>query len=546
MTRHPNRRLLLATLAPLSVLPWLQACGTVRKPPVPLPSSNYREPRRPQFHFSPPAGWMNDPNGLVFHAGRWHLFYQYHPAGTAWGPMHWGHASSADLLHWQHHPIALEPDGPRYAFSGSAVVDAANTAGFGAGRLVALYTRHDTAAEQAGQRNYQSQHLAYSEDGGLSWVPFDNENKPVIPNPGAAKDFRDPKVFWHEPTQRWVAVLAAGDHVELWAAPDLKRWAKLSEFGQGLGSHGGVWECPDLFPLPVENSSTGERQWVLLVSVGSGAPNGGSGTQYFVGHFDGERFMLDEESGFERDVQAGRAVWLDEGRDHYASMTWAHAPGDQRVLIGWMSNWDYALQVPASTWRGAMTLPVTLGLRRIPGRGSLRLVTRPIAALESLRQQTVVLPPSPLRGNAALDIGQLSAGAIEPRAMELELTLDPGAVGRCGVELSNARGERYRIGFDATQKLYFSDRTRSGDLKFSNAFASTAHTASRSAGASGPLRLRIFFDAGSAELFADDGALQMTETFFPTEDFTKATLFSEGPGAKLLAGKVHRIGRVWP
>lgn len=545
MMRRPNRRNLLASLAPLAIAPWLAACGTPRKPPPPLPASSYREPRRPQYHFSPPAGWMNDPNGLVFHAGRWHLFYQYHPASTTWGPMHWGHASSVDLLHWQHHPIALQPEGPQFMFSGSVVVDTANTAGFGAGSLVALYTRHDTAAEQAGQRNYQSQHLAYSEDGGLTWAPFDNESKPVIPNPGAAKDFRDPKVFWHEATKRWVAVLAAGDHVELWAAPDLKRWAKLSEFGQGLGSHGGAWECPDLFPLPVENSSTGERQWVLLVSVGSGAPNGGSGTQYFVGHFDGERFMLDEESGFERDVQAGRAVWLEEGRDHYAGVTWANAPGDQRVLIGWMSNWDYAQQVPASTWRGAMTLPVTLGLRRVAGRGSLRLVTRPIAALESLRQQTVVLPPGPLRGDAALDIGQLNGGAIEPRAMELELTLDPGGVGRCGVELSNTRGERYRIGFDATQRLYFSDRTRSGDLKFSNAFASTAHTASRPAGASGPLRLRIFFDAGSAELFADDGALQMTETFFPSEDFTKATLFSEGPGAKLLAGRAHRIGRVW-
>lgn len=538
----PHRRRLLATLGTLAfVAPWLPACRTVRKPPAPLPSSNYREPRRPQFHFSPPAGWMNDPNGLVFHAGRWHLFYQYHPGGTTWGPMHWGHASSTDLLRWQHHPIALEPEGPKFVFSGSAVVDAANTAGFGAGSLVALYTSHDTAAEQAGRRDYQSQHLAHSQDGGLTWTHFDGN--PVIPNPGAAKDFRDPKVFWHEPTKRWVAALAVGQQIEFWAAPDLKRWARLSAFGLGAGSHGGVWECPDLFPLPVEGSSNGEQHWVLLVSVGAGAPNGGSGTQYFVGHFDGERFTLDEESGFAREVQGGRGVWLDEGRDHYAGVTWADAPGGQRVLIGWMSNWDYAQQVPASSWRGAMTLPVTLALRRTPGRGSLRLATRPIAALESLRQQTVVLPPGPLRG---LDIVQASGGNLEPRAMEVELTIEPGAVGRCGVELSNARGERYRVGFDATQKLYFSDRTQSGDLGFSNAFAATAHTASRPAGAHGPLRMRIFFDAASAELFADEGALQMTDTFFPSEDFTRATLFSEGPGARLLAGKAHRLARVWP
>lgn len=537
-----QRRPLIAALA---AAPWLQACVAPRKTPRQPPSSSYHEPRRPQFHVTPPAGWMGNPCGLVHHAGRWHLFYQHHPAGTGWGPMHWGHASSADLLHWQHHPLALEPDGARYAFSGSVVVDEANSAGFGAGALVALYTRHDMEGERAGLRHHEHQHLAYSKDGGLTWWPLDedrdnDDDEPVIPNPGAAKDFRDPKVFWHAPTRRWVAVLAAGRVLEFWASADLKHWQRLSEFGAGLGSHGGGWAGPDLFPLPVENGAPDEQRWVLLVSVASGAPNGGSGTQYFVGHFDGDAFTVDD-AGFAADVQAGRGVWLDHGRDHCAGATWGGAPGDPRVLIAWMNNGDYAAQVPATTWRGGMTLPVTLSLRRNP-RGALRLHTRPVAAVDSLRQQSAALGPAPLRG-AGLDLVQ--AGGIGPQAMELELTIDPGTMGRCGVELSNARGERYRVGYDASQKLYFSDRTQAGETRFSPAFAVTAHTASRPVGATGPLQLRLFFDATSAELFADDGALQMTDQFFPTEDFSRATLFGEGPGARLLGARVHRLARVW-
>ena len=528
-----RRRLLLAASA---TIPWLSACRTLRKP-LPPPSSNYREPHRPQFHFTPAAGWMNDPNGLVFHNGVYHLFYQYHPASKDWGPMHWGHATSRDLVHWEPQPIALEPEEQKYAFSGSVVVDATNTAGFGAGALVALYTRHDAAAEQDGRRDYESQHLAYSQDGGRSWAPFDDS--PVIANPGAAKDFRDPKLFWHEPTRRWIAVLAAGDHAEFWGSPDLKRWTWLSDFGRRAGGHGGVWECPDFFALPVENGAVGEKRWVLLCSVGSGAPNGGSGTQYFVGDFDGEHFNLDP--AFEPEVPFGRAMWLDQGRDHYAGVTWSNAPDGQRILIAWMNNWDYAQQVPAtSTWRGAMTLPVTLALRR---QGWVwRLTTRPVAALESLRAQTANLPPMALRG-APFDLSQ--ATGIDPRAMELELVIEPGSVGRCGVELSNAHGERYRIGYDATQQLYFSDRTQAGDNRFSKSFAVAVHTVSRPPNR-GPVRLRLYFDASSAELFADDGVLQMTEQYFPTEDFTTATLFGEGPGARLLSGRVHRLARIWP
>ncbi|MEK8034541.1 glycoside hydrolase family 32 protein [Ideonella sp. DXS29W] len=528
------RRRLLITASALA--PWLAACQTARKLIAP-PLSNYREPHRPQFHFTPSAGWMDKPCGLVFHQGVYHLFYQYHPAATLWGAIHWGHATSRDLVRWGPQPIALEPEEERFAFSGSTVVDTDNTAGFGAQALVALYTRHDMAAEIDDRRDFQTQHLAYSVDGGRSWLAFDDE--PVMPNPGAAKDFRDPKLLRHAPSRRWVAVVAAGDHVEFWVSRDLKRWEWKSDFGRRFGSHASAWESPDLFALPVENGGGGEQRWVLLQSMTAGSPNSGSGMQYFIGEFDGEQFVLDER--FEREVPYGRGVWLDQGRDHFGGLTWPFGSEGQRALIAWMSNWDYARQVPASSWRGAMTLPVTLSLRQTPL--GLRLHTRPLPALETLRQQSASLAAAPIRG-ASIDLVTASGG-IDPRAMELELVLEPGTMGRCGVELSNSRGERYRIGFDATQQLYYSDRTEAGDHRFSARFAGTVHTALRPPGG-GPLRLRLFFDASSAELFADDGALQMTEVFFPSEDFTHATLFAEGPGAKLISGRVHRLARIWP
>ncbi len=254
-------------------------------------SGYYNEPHRPQFHFSPEKMWMNDPNGLVFYEGEYHLFYQYYPDSTVWGPMHWGHAVSTDLVHWKHLPIALYPDSLGYIFSGSAVVDWNNTSGFGKdGKppLIAIFTYHNPEGDKAGRIDFQYQAIAYSNDKGRTWTKY--EGNPVVPNPGL-RDFRDPKVIWHEESQSWIMAVAAWDHLELYGSPDLKQWTKLSEFGKEWGTHAGVWECPDLFPLPLDG--TDEQYWVLIQNINPGAYQGGSGTQYLIGQFDGTQFTVD-------------------------------------------------------------------------------------------------------------------------------------------------------------------------------------------------------------------------------------------------------------
>ncbi len=294
------------------------------------------EQHRPHFHFTPESMWMNDPNGMVYYEGEYHLFYQHHPDDVVWGPMHWGHAVSTDLVHWEHLPIALYPDEYGYIFSGSAVVDWKNTSGFGSKHnppLIAIFTYHDVDGEQAGNNDYQTQGIAYSIDKGRSWTKY--ENNPVLPNPGI-KDFRDPKVIWYEPDQKWIMTLAAHDNVRFYSSPNLKDWIFESEFGKGIGAHGGVWECPDLFPMELD----GTQKWVLLVSLNDGGPNGGSGTQYFIGDFDGKTFINDNSKN--------QILWLDYGRDNYAGVTWSDIPDEdgRRIFMGWMSNWSYAEVVP--------------------------------------------------------------------------------------------------------------------------------------------------------------------------------------------------------
>jgi len=306
----------------------------------------YNEKHRPQIHFSPEENWMNDPNGLVYYKGEYHLFYQYHPHSSVWGPMHWGHAVSEDLLHWEHLPIALKPD--EYvgmAYSGSAVVDWNDTSGFFGGKsgIVLIYT--STLEEEKG--GHQQQSIAYSKDKGRTWVKY--KDNPVISNKDK-EDFRDPKVFWHEETERWIMVLVSGDRVEFHASKNLKEWYYLSEFGENRGTHKGVWECPDLFSLKSSQENI-EKIWVLKVDVQKGALAGGSGGQYFIGHFDGERFK--EVEHYKENY------WLDHGRDFYAAQSWNDLPGEdeRRIWLAWMSNWDYANQIPTEKWRSAMSIP---------------------------------------------------------------------------------------------------------------------------------------------------------------------------------------------
>ncbi|MEM8600481.1 MAG: glycoside hydrolase family 32 protein [Bacteroidota bacterium] len=504
--------------------------------------ATYTEPHRPQVHFTPPTAWMNDPNGMVFFDGEYHLFYQHHPASTVWGPMHWGHAISPDLVRWEHRPIALHPDAIGAIFSGSAVVDAANTAGFQQGdtpALVAIYTQHSHRGTDTGRDDVQTQSLAYSTDRGRTWTK--HGGNPVLPNPpapGAAplRDFRDPKVLWHEETQRWVMALAVQDRIQFYGAPDLKAWTFLSEFGADAGAHGGVWECPDLFPLTAPD---GTMRWVLLVSIGEGGPNGGSGTQYFLGDFDGTTFTNANP--------ADAVLWLDYGRDNYAGVTWSGVPAadGRRLFIGWMSNWQYAQIVPTDPWRSAMTVPRSLHLVQdasVPG--GYRIASRPVEELRALRGDAVTLA------------GQTIASALDVRGItsvfEGVLTFDlRGAYVPFGLDLANAAGDVYRLRYDPAAQQLTSDRTASGAVGFASdathlepRFAPTVHTAPL-VPAGDLLALQVVADVSSIEVFAEHGRVVFTETFFPSAPYDTVRLVADGGTAQLAAAMFWPLASIW-
>jgi len=501
-----------------------------------VPADFYAEKHRPQFHFSPAQKWCNDPNGMVFFDGEYHLFYQHFPDSSVWGPMHWGHAVSKDLVKWEHLPIAIYPDSLGYIFSGSAVVDEQNTTGFGENGkppLVAMYTIHNVEKEKAKRQDVESQGIAYSNDRGRTWKKY--AGNPVLPNPGTGKDrrdFRDPKVLWHEASKQWVVVLAVGHHAEFWGSKDLKKWAFLSGFGQKQGTHAGVWECPDLFQL--------NDKWVLLINLNPGGPNGGSATQYFVGDFDGKTFRLDPV--FAPSVSQEKGVFMDFGKDNYASVSWSDVPKSdgRRLIIGWMSNWQYANKVPTTAWRNAMTLPRELILKKT--ETSYLLVSKPVRELESLRGKTADLAAAEIAG--MMDLTPKLGFSPTLSALELEFELPEKPVGTFGIELSNSKNEKYRIGFDASKNQFFSDRTKSGDAAFSTDFAVKPSIAPRFS-KDKTVRLHLFFDKSSAELFADDGSTVMTELFFPSEDFGKISLFSEGGKVQLTSGKVWEMKGIW-
>jgi fructan beta-fructosidase len=459
------------------------------------------EPHRPQIHFSPKEKWMNDPNGMVFYNNQYHLFYQYYPDSTVWGPMHWGHATSTDLVHWQHQPIALYPDSLGYIFSGSAVADINNTSGFGKdGKvpLVAIFTHHDPKGEKQGKPDYQIQSLAYSLDEGKTWIKY--AANPVLRNPGI-KDFRDPKVSWHEESQKWIMTLATLDRITFYSSPDLKEWTKESEFGKEIGAHGGVWECPDLFPLDYN----GEKIWVLLVSINPGGPNGGSATQYFTGQFDGKTF-----TPYQTDTR-----WIDYGPDNYAGVTWSNT-GNRKIFLGWMSNWQYANVVPTEKWRSAMTIPRDLAIEK---KGDRYLVTsKPSPELVKLAGETEIIENIDARN---FDLTEKTGKHDGPAT----LTINADKITDFSITLSNEQGQKIIAGYDKSGNNYFIDRTASGKINFEKGFAAR-HTAPRLSGKEG-IDLVLVIDNASIELFADNGLTVMTGIFFPDKPFSKITVQSK-------------------
>ncbi|WP_405384355.1 glycoside hydrolase family 32 protein [Maribacter sp. LLG6340-A2] len=487
-------------------------------------SGYYTEPYRPQFHFSPQEKWMNDPNGLVYNNGNYHLFYQYYPDSTVWGPMHWGHAVSKDLIKWEHKPIALFPDKHGYIFSGSAVMDTANTSGFGTEdnpALVAIFTYHDREGEKAGRKDFQTQGIAYSLDDGNSWTKY--EGNPVIGNDGV-KDFRDPKVFWNEKEQKWTMLLVAGDHLQIWNSNNLKEWKKVSEFGKDKGAHGGVWECPDLFPLKIEGSN--EEKWVLLISINPGAPNGGSGTQYFIGDFDGTTFTTEQTKN----------KWIDLGRDNYAGVTYNNTPNNERIFIGWMSNWDYARDTPTKKWRSAMTVPRKLTIRKVDD--ALTLCNYPIKSLNEY--VTMAMPEAEMEiHNELKKIIPLKYS----NQSKIEFTLnDPNVQ----MYFSNEAGDTLAIDINGKKKIVELNRGKSGLIDFSDKFTSGTQQMPIPNLPETPVEVLMLLDHSSIELFLNKGQYVMTNQIFPNDYYTALTIVNNtGEVLVIKDFKEHKVARIW-
>lgn len=446
------------------------------------------EPFRSVYHHTPEANWMNDPNGMFYDevAGVWHLYYQYYPEGTVWGPMHWAHSVSKDLIHWEHRPVAIYPDSLGLIFSGSAVIDRNNTAGFGKNAIVAIYT---SASET------QKQSIAYSMDGGTTFNKY--EGNPVLL--GDIQDFRDPKVFWDTISGQWVMTLACQQEVRFYGSPNLKEWTLLSRFGEGFGAHGGVWECPDLVQI--------DDKWVLIVNLNPGGPFGGSATQYFVGDWNGKEFVPTAHD------ELPMIKWLDYGKDHYATVTWHNAPYHRVVAIGWMSNWQYACQVPTVAFRSQNTIARDLSLY-VDDAGEYRVRVMPSPENEALRGKRIRKP---------------SDACI----IELSFTGNKDAV----VTLSNDLGEQVLMTLDIKARTFSMDRTVSGDCSFSPDFAAVTtvplfKSRNEEMSKCNNAKIILFLDHCSIEAFDADGAWAMTNLVFPSAPYNhldivggKATIY---------------------
>lgn len=441
--------------------------------PQPTVTSDYDEQYRPQVHYTPARNWINDPNGLVFADGVYHLFYQYNPQGNSWGNMSWGHATSTDLMHWTQQPVALTHDDLGDIFSGSAVLDKDNTAGFGKNAIIAIYT-------SAGE--YQQQSLAYSTDG-MTFTKY--KNNPVIAS--TRSDFRDPKVFWYEDGKKWVMELATGNAhtIELWTSTNLKDWTQMSVFSYNTDAcNRGQWECPDLFPLEYE----GRQKWVQIVSTNPGGAVAGSGTMYFIGDFDGTQFVAD--AGYDY------PLWLDYGSDNYAGVTWSNTD-DRRTYIGWMNNWSYAGSVPATPWRSSMTLPRNLKLINYGGK--------PLLASSVVPEfDTVAGEWAETQGNIESTKNAWQLQTELPTATDWTLTL------------SNDAGQRYTMRYVAEERTIFVNRgVESGEYSFSSIFAIPSMKMPINT-ESNRVTLNVYVDRSSVEILTGDGSAAMTNIVFPT------------------------------
>lgn len=494
-----------------------------------------REKFRPIYHHTPAYGWMNDANGLVYKDGEYHLYFQYNPYGSKWGNMHWGHSVSKDLVHWTHEQPAIARDTMGHIFSGSCVVDHNNTAGFGKDAIIAFYTSHKGLP---GNHQRQQQCIAYSLDNGRTYTKY--EGNPVVTPFDGLENFRDPKVFWYAPQNKWVMIVSADKNMRFYESKDLKKWSYMSEWGAGYGPQPNQFECPDFFEMAVDGNAQ-HKKWVMIVNINPGFVYGGSGTMYFVGQFDGHKFTCDTAPN---DVK-----WLDWGKDHYATVTYSNTPG-RIIAMPWMSNWQYANLTPTQQFRSQNALPRELKLYTADN-GELLVSAAPVKETEALR-------------NKATDLGSFEgekqAKIDNEGAFELDFDLQAGTADKCGVEIANAKGEKVSIYYDAKAQRFVMDRAESGITEFGNKVEphqlDNAQSLKRykevtvnyhnafALGTWAPVPIKadahhvqIFVDKSSVELFVDGGRIAMTNLVFPNEPYNQLRFF----GGKVANAKAYNI-----
>ena len=469
---------------------------------------------RPVYHHTPAYGWMNDPNGMFYKDGVYHLYFQHNPYGSTWGNMTWGHSTTTDLVNWNYEGLAIKPDAWGAVFSGSAVVDYDNTAGFGKNAVVAFYT----SAKSSPWGDTQSQSMAYSLDNGKTFVKY--AYNPIVTS--SKRDFRDPKVFWYAPDKHWVMILAGGQEMDIYSSKNLKDWKYESSFGAKQGAHGGVWECPDLVELPVEG--TKEKKWVLICNINPGGPFGGNAAQYFVGTFDGKKFVNESPT---------QTKWMDWGKDHYATVTFSNAPGGRCIALGWMSNWQYQTVLPTLQYRGSNTIARDLTLYRQDGELLLRCTPSP--EIEKARMQKVSVPS--FKVSDSYDLASLLEG--NDGAYEIDMTIKNSGASKIMFTLSNDKGEKVNMYYDIMRKQFVMDRSESGKVDFSVDFPAVTVAPVYD---TDNIRLRLFVDRTSIEAFGEGGKFVMTNQVFPTEPYNKMSFVSVRGNFTVKSMDVYKLG----
>ncbi|HCS19848.1 MAG TPA: glycosyl hydrolase family 32 [Bacteroidetes bacterium] len=479
------------------------------------------EKYQPLVHFSPGKVWNSDVMGLVSEDGRFHLFYQVIPENSKSGKLEWKRASSENLIDWNRNESLNLPEGAEGILFSSVVVDAQNTSGLGKDGKAPWVALASEPAKDELQKNvvdFGSLALVYSIDGGQNWT-----KSPSLPNsnPSGLEKCRFPRISWNDEIKKWILVGSKGDHVAFYSSPDLLSWTFESDFGTTRGAHGGVWESVDLFKLEVKGSD--ETQWVLAVSIDNGTLNGGSGTQYFVGNFDGHQFEYTGE----------KPKWFDYGKDNYAGITCQDIKYGRRIFLGWMNNWQYANIVPTEKWRGAATIARELSLVKTGEKYFLRSL--PVKELDVLNEEASIFEN--LDGTDLLlseKTGKLNGAA--------RLVLRSDSLKSFTLSFSNTEGEEIVIGYDAATRNYFIDRTRSGKVSFEKGFAKKQLAPRISSGQA--MDLTVILDQASIELFADGGLTTMTSLFFPNIPVTEMHIRSN-EGFMLKSVEYSRLKKIW-